>query len=213
VISFYLCRHQLDEEGDSRKSIMKRRKCKITLASVFAVIAILGASNNASAESSANPNNPNKFSLGLDNNKASFSDQSLNGRFVDEWMFTLSGANSFDFSANVESAELQNPPNPNIGSINNLTMSLLDSDANRLWSGVSFNGKLNPGNYRIELSGEGIDGSGGYNGTFCVLPVPELPTWVLMALGVGLLRRALWGRDGSDRSQLSFQSKAFASPC
>lgn len=136
---------------------------------------------------------------------AAFSNSGIQGAFTDDWTFSLSGAPSFNLGAQVQPFNYI-VPNPfgqaaTVSLLTNLDMKLLDSGNNVISQGTAIpTTNLLGGSYSLQVSGNGSGLAGGiYSGVAWVQPVPELSTWAMMAVGVGLVGMALRRRSRAEQ--------------
>lgn len=179
---------------------------KFAVAGVMAA-AVAGISSNANATTSSLTFSGAPVGVGT------FTNSGLMGSFSDNYTFTLSGAPSFNLGAQVQPFNYTVPlpfgQAATISLISNLDMKLLDGNGNTVSQGTSVTGSnLLGGNYSLQVTGSGSGLAGGiYSGVAWVQPVPELSTWAMMAVGVGLVGMALRRRSRSEQ-ELKFTGVA-----
>lgn len=115
----------------------------------------------------------------------SFGENFVSGSFLDKINFTLSGSSSGSFGVGALNFTVGSMP---ILNINSLTMSLFDSNSNKLGYGSDFTvNTLGTGNYYLQITGlsNGVNG-GLYGGGINMSPVPEPGIWSLLVYGLSI---------------------------
>lgn len=138
---------------------------------------------------------------------AIFGETGLQGAFTTEWDFDIDDnvapASHVGVQVNPYNFSLQLPfqQTVTLSNISNLNVQLLDDGGNVLQTGTTFTAmNLLAGDYSLRIGGDGSGILGGvYQGALWVHPVPEVPTWAMMAVGLGLVGLALRRKPRSEQ--------------
>lgn len=115
-----------------------------------------------------------------------FGANAVSGSFLDKINFALGGDSAGSFGAGPLNFSVGHAP---ILNISNLSMSLFDSSANHLGSGLDFTlSSLSAGSYYLQVTGVANGAFGGiYAGGIDVSPVPEPGVWSSLMAGLAML--------------------------
>lgn len=139
---------------------------------------------------------------------ATFSNSGIQGAFTDSWTFSVVGAPSFNIAAQVQPFNYVVPlasGAPQVVSLlSDFDIKLLDSGDNVISRGGTSTPFVNllGGSYSLQVSGNGAGLAGGIYSGVLVMPVPELSTWAMMAVGLGLVGMALRRRSRAEQDMI-----------
>lgn len=128
-----------------------------------------------------------EYNLGnLSNGYTGFGAYSVTGSFLDKINFSLTSESLGSFGAGPLNFSVGGAP---VLNISGMSMSLFDSNANNLGSGLDFTlSSLAAGNYYLQVSGNANGFMGGlYAGGIEVSAVPEPGVWSSLMAGLAML--------------------------